>query len=103
MSDLIPGLSLSALWPRPKTVALTQQQIDQAKQGVDKMATLTDALGDVLNEHEQAIKAVEGFMAEHAKRAEGATDPLLVQAAISRVKEHTNRLLSLLTQYPLVK
>lgn len=73
-----------------------------AKEGVRKMTELNDSLNDVLTEHEQAITAIEGFLATHAGRAAAAPDPLLVQAAINRVRDQTSRLAALIQKYPVV-
>jgi len=67
------------------------------------MADQIDELNAILDEHAKQIETVEGFMAEFAKRAEGAVDPTRLQGVLDRVKTHNTRLADLLTKFPLIK
>jgi hypothetical protein len=67
------------------------------------MTDQVDTLNELLDEHAKAIETIEGFVAEFARRAEGAVDPTRLQAVIDKVKDHNSRLAALFTKFPLIK
>jgi len=98
------GLPMAALWPRTaqkNTRMLTDEQIATAKEEIKRMTDIVDELDQVLTEHSQAIQTIEVFMEQYAKRAAAGVDPMRLQAALDRIKDHTSRLAALMAKFAL--